>query len=199
MSLRKVSLYLIATIMVLLSSCRDDLDIQSYVKFFNKKDNGLSNSIKIDSNIYDISIKSREYMALMNIGPDALYLSKEELKKQIDETEDYSYIFFKIKNDGKIIKHDSVQKINQINYFQSEVLNDVYLLNDDVKIHPCISTYISSNSMFNEHMLILAFPISFNQLESNPLFVINKSNYFIKNISIPLNIKNKSTLPQLAL
>ncbi|MES2382827.1 MAG: hypothetical protein V4538_17400 [Bacteroidota bacterium] len=185
-------------ILLVFTQCKDDLNIAEYVQFYNKKDNGLTQSVQQDSTVYAISIRSREYMALMNIGPDAMHLSKEELKKQIEETEDFTYIFFKIQNDGLIIKKDSVEKIDQINYFQSGVLNDVYLINKGNKIYPCLSTYISSNNMVNEHTLILAFPVPFSEIESKPEFIVNKSTYFTKNISIPLPIKNKNTLPELS-
>lgn len=179
--------------------CQEDLDIKEYVKYYNKKENGLTGSVTVDSSTYSIRIRSREYMALMNIGPEALQMNKEELKKEITETEDYTYVFLRVLNDGKIIKIDSVQKIEQINYFQSGILQDTYLINKGNKVYPCLSTYISSNNMLNEHTFILAFPIAFNTVETKPEFVLNKSKYFTKNISISLNIKNKSSLPELSL
>jgi hypothetical protein len=92
-----------------------------------------------------------------------------------------------------------VQKIEQINYFQSGVLTDIYLLNDGNKISPCLSTYVSSNNIVNEHTLILAFPISFKNIMKNPIFHINKSRFITKDISQELNFKNKNSIPQLSL
>ena len=194
----KLKSSLLFCFILLLTQCREELNIPEYVQFYNKKDNGLNTIIVQDSNIYTISIRNREYMALINYGPDAIKLSNEELKKQIDETEDYTYVFFKVQNNGKIIKLDSVDKIGQINYFQSAILNDVYLLNSDKKIYPCLSTYISANNIMNEHTLILAFPISFNTIESKPQFVLNKSKYISQNVTTQLAIKNKNSLPKLS-
>ena len=115
---------LVSLILVILcfTSCTEELDAVQYVKFFNKKDNGLNTVVEKENTSYSISLKSREYMALMNIGPEAMNLSKEELKKEIENTEDFTYVFFKIKNNGEIVKIDSVQKIEQINYFQSQTI-----------------------------------------------------------------------------
>lgn len=187
--------FIIFSMLVCLLACNEELDIQGYVAYFDKKDNGLTNTIAVDSSTYSVSLKSREYMALMNIGPEAMSLSKEALKEQINETEDYTYVFFKVQNDGLIIKIDSIVRIEQINYFQSGIMNDVSLINNEKRIFPCMSTYVSSNNILNQHTIILAFPVAFSKIEKQLKFVVNKGKFFTKDLAISIN--NKKT-PELS-
>lgn len=186
-------------LIMLLAQCADELDLPAYVQYFNKKDNGLYADVQQDSLLFSVAIKSREYMAMMNIGPEALRMSVEELRKEVENTEDFTYIFFKIRNDGQIINQDSITVLNQINYFQSGILSDASLLSGTALITPVISTYVPSNNLTNEHTLILGFPIAFRNVNKSPKFKLNKSKYFLKEIAITLNKFNSNKIPKLSL
>jgi hypothetical protein len=184
---------------MLITQCADELDLPAYVQYFNKKDNGLYADVQQDSLLFSVAIKSREYMALMNIGPEALQMPLKDIKKEVENTEDFTYIFFKIKNDGQIVKQDSIAVLEQINYFQTGILNDASLLSGTTSITPVISTYVPSNNLTNEHTLILGFPIAFINVDKGPKFKLNKSKYFLKEISISLNKFNGNKAPKLSL
>ncbi len=195
--LRKSGFFLLLT--MLLAQCADELDLPAYVQYFNKKDNGLYADVQQDSLLFSVAIKSREYMALMNIGPDALQMPLEEIKKEVENTEDFTYIFFKIRNDGRIVKQDSITVLEQINYFQSGILSDASLMSGSALITPVISTYVPSNNLTNEHTIILGFPIAFSKVAKNPQFKLNKSKYFLKQIAITLHKFNGNKIPKLSL
>lgn len=181
------------------TQCADELDMPAYVKYFNKKDNGLYADVQQDSLLFSVAIKSREYMALINIGPEAMEMSTQQLRAEIENTEDFTYIFFKAKNDGRIIQLDSISVIAQINYFQTGILNDAFLINEQESISPVMSTYVPSNNLTNEHTIILAFPVAFNKISEKPVFKLNRSKYFLKDITITLNKFKGNKIPKLTL
>lgn len=191
--------FFILIVILSIFSCKEEGDMKEYVSFFNKKENGLSEKLVSTNQVINVSIKSREFMALMNIGPDALKMKKEQISEEIQNTEDFTYVFLKIDNEENLIVKDSIRKIEQINYFQNGILNDAILKNSNKEFKPSISTYISNNNIINSHTIILAFPIKFSDLNNKLSFSINKSKFLKENIQIQFPNFNKTNIPELSL
>jgi len=181
------------------------LNIADYIRYYNQKDNGFKTEISLDSVEVEASLKSKEYVALMDLGESSLSLSSKEIDSVIRNTENFTYVFMKVKSrvENKdpltLLSSDSSELDKCIMYFNNDFKDDIEIISNQKSTKASISVLERNYKLTDYFIVIVGFPIPMEEFDNGIKLKVNSSIAFNKDFILSFDKFKTSQIPILDL
>jgi hypothetical protein len=181
------------------------LNISDYIRYYNQKDNGFKTETSLDSVEVEASLKSKEYVALMDLGESSLSLSSKEIDSVIRNTENFTYVYLKVKSklENKdpltLLCSDSSEIDKCIMYFNNDFKEDIEIISNQKSTKASISILERNYKLTDYFIVIIGFPLVMEDLEDKITINIKPSIAFDKEFSLTFDKFKTSQIPILDL
>jgi hypothetical protein len=166
----------------LLFGCgREQLGIKEYLKHYSV-DKSFEASINADSMELIARIVPKEFMGLVNIGPEVVNMPNKEIDSVLTLTEDFSYVFFDFRNTYVASDAlcwgcaDSISLESRINYLSDNFYKSVLLVSGKDSIECKITQLERTFKLSDKTRVLLGFDYNFYELKSPLTLVIKNTN-----------------------
>lgn len=159
----------------------NSLSIRDYIIYY-ANDKAFEAKTVLDSVEIKARVMPKEYIALLNLGPQVFDMTSKSIDSNISLTEDFSYVFLELKNIYSPVDmlcwgcSDSISLESRINYLSDSFHKSISLVSNGDTISCSISQLERTYQLTDKTKIVLGFDYSFKKLKQPLFFIIKKTN-----------------------